>query len=181
MKKITLLLSLIAWTAPVAASTLPQADFNGLHLGLGSSPGISLELALTEHLALGGAAALPLFFGAFGFTRYEGHLSYRFLKQEQVDVSLLLGVFGDLNSSGRTELDLSPLGLALGLGITWHLSPELSVRANIVPGIGFPKSTGWGLFPPAGGVEVGYHPVPSLEVTAGFNGNGDILGFNFRF
>lgn len=166
-------------TPQVGASTLPQADFHGLHLGLGSSPGLSLELALSDHLAIGGATALPIFLG--GVTRYEGHLSYRLLQHQQVDVSLLFSIFGDLNTFGRSDLELAPVGLAAGLGIAWHLTPELNIRVNIVPGLTFPKSTTWGLFPPAGGLEVGYHPLPELEVTAGLNGNGDILGFNFRF
>ncbi|PIQ27843.1 hypothetical protein COW36_08495 [bacterium (Candidatus Blackallbacteria) CG17_big_fil_post_rev_8_21_14_2_50_48_46] len=183
MKKYTLaLLSLFCFIAvPVQASTMPQADFSGFKLGLGTSPGFSLDFALAENFSLGGSVAMPFFYGAFGFTRYDGHLNYRFMNNESMDVSVILGVFGDINTSQREDLKLSPVGIQFGLGVAYHFNEQFSLRVNIVPGVAFPNSTGWGLFPPGGGIEVGYHPIPQLEVTGGFNGNGDIFGFNYRF
>lgn len=163
------------------ASTLPGADIADLRLGLGSSPGVALQIPLGEQLQLGGSAALPFFYGAFGFTRYDVHLSYRLIQSDKLSVSAILGVFGDLNTSQRTDLKLSPFGIEAGVGIAYKINEYFTARVNIVPGLGFPNSTGWGLFPPAGGIEVAYHPVPELEVSAGFNGNSDILGFNYRF
>ena len=172
---------LAALTTQAHASSLPQADFGGLHLGLGSGPSASLEFGLSPQLALGGAIASPLLLGGLGVARYEGHVSYRLLSSEAVDVAVIAGAFGDLNLAQRADLSLSPFGLELGLGIAWHVTKLISVRVNIVPGLSFPKASSLGLFPPAGGIEVGYHPIPALEVTAGFNGNGDLFGFNYRF
>ncbi len=182
MKYLLLIFPLLAClTAPARASSLPQADFQGLHFGLGSGPSASLEVALSPQLGLGGAIASPLLFGGLGVARYEGHLSYRLLSSQAVDVAVIAGAFGDLNLSQRADLSLSPFGLELGLGIAWHVSKLLSVRVNIVPALPFSQAASLGLFPPAGGVEVGYHPIPALEVTVGFNGNGDLFGFNYRF
>ncbi|MGE3727215.1 MAG: hypothetical protein AB7I41_16775 [Candidatus Sericytochromatia bacterium] len=140
-----------------------------------------MQIPLGEHLNLGGSAALPFFYGAFGFTRYDAHLSYRLIQSENLSVAAILGVFGDINTSQRTDLKLSPFGIQAGVGIAYKINELFTARVNIVPGLGFPNSTGWGLFPPAGGVEVAYHPLPQLEVSVGFNGNSDILGFNYSF
>jgi hypothetical protein len=163
------------------ASTLPISDFTHLRLGLGSGPGLSVQVPVLENLSLGGSFAQPLIYGNFGFTRYDAHLNFRLLQNETLSVSAILGVFGDVNTSQREGLKLSPFGIEAGVAIAYRINELFTARVNIVPGLAFPNSTGWGLFPPAGGIEVAYHPFPHLEFTAGFNGNVDILGCNYTF
>jgi hypothetical protein len=178
---ITTVLSLGLCLSQAQASTMPGADIQKLRLGLGTAPGVALQIPLAENFNLGGSAAMPFFYGAFGFTRYDAHLSYRLIQTENLSVAGIIGVFGDINTSQRTDLKLSPFGIQAGVGIAYKINAFFTARVNIVPGLGFPNSTGWGLFPPAGGVEVAYHPLPQLEITAGFNGNSDIFGVNYSF
>lgn len=175
------LVSLSIFLPPAQASTLPGADIQKLRLGLGTAPGAAIQIPLTDNLNLGGSGAMPFFYGAFGFTRYDAHLSYRMIQTDTLSVAAILGVFGDINTSQRTDLKLSPFGIEAGVAIAYKINEFFTARVNIVPGLGFPNSTGWGLFPPAGGIEVAYHPLPHLEITAGFNGNSDIFGFNYSF
>ncbi len=176
------LLSLsLSWSAPLWASSLPKADLDRHTISLGTAPSLSGEFVVNSKWGLGLSAATPFFYGDFGFVRYSLDTSYQIFRNDNLYLRGIVGVFGDLDPLQRSGLSLSPFGIQGGIGLAYGFSPEWTGRLNFVAGIAFPKSTGWGLFPPAGGIELAYHPVNHYEVSIGFNGNGDILALRYLF
>lgn len=163
------------------ASTLPKADLKRHFISLGSAPSIGGEISLSPEWAIGASTAFPIFYSNFGFLRYGAHTSYQVLQADQLTIRLLAGVFGDLNTPLGQELQLSPIGVQAGLIGAYQFNQWFTGRINFVAGIGFPRSTGFGLFPPGGGLELAFHPFPQFEACLGFNGNGDIVSLRFNY
>lgn len=166
---------------PAQASSLPKADLQGHAVSLGTAPSLGLEFSLTPNWAIGSSAALPFFYGNFGFIRYQLHSSAELLHRDNLYIRGIVGVFGDIDLLQRQDLQLSPVGLEAGIGLAYRFNELFTGRLNMVAGIGFPYSTGWGLFPPGGGIEFAFHPFPEFEASIGFNGNGDILAIRYLF
>lgn len=172
----------VTWLAsPAAASSMPKADLSGNTLSMGSAPSLALDMSLTPQWALGFSTAMPFYYGAFGFLRYDVRSTYALLQTDSLTVRGVFGVFGDLDPWQRETLQLSPIGLEAGMSLAYRMHPLVMLRVNFVAGIGFPRSTGWGLFPPGGGIELAFKPFEQFEVTAGFNGNGDIFAVRYLF
>lgn len=160
---------------------MPKADISGHYIALGSAPALGGEFVLNQNLSMGASAALPILYSNFGFVRYDLHGTFKVLQEDRLTLRLLGGVFGDLNTPLGQELQLSPVGIQAGLIGAYRFNEMFTGRINFVAGIGFPRSTGFGLFPPGGGVEVAFHPRPEFELCLGFNGNGDILSLRYNF
>jgi hypothetical protein len=181
----TLLVGLLLLLCPLTAtaSTLPKIDVPSSSLSLGSAPALALDLALSPQGTLGASFAAPFYYGSnFGITRYDIRYMHRFVSQDRFFVGGIVGIYGDVDFFRNSGLPLSALGLELGIAIAYRFTDELTGRVNIVPGIGFLQSNGgFGLFPPAGGLELAWRFSPSLEGTLGLNGNGDIAGLRLIF
>jgi hypothetical protein len=181
----TLLAGLLLLISPLSAtaSTLPKVDAPSSSLSLGSAPALGLDIALGTQSTLGASFAAPFYYGSnFGITRYDVRYVHRFVNQENFSVGGIVGVYGDIDFFRNSGLPLSGLGLELGIAIAYRFTDQLTGRVNIVPGIGFLQSNGgFGLFPPAGGLELAWRFSPNLEGSLGFNGNGDIAGLRLIF
>jgi len=169
------------WSAPAMASSLPKADLDRHSISLGSAPSLSGQFVFSSKWGLNLSAATPFYYGSFGFVRYSLDTNYQFYRNDKLYLRGILGVFGDVDPLQRPDLELSSFGIQGGVGLAYRFTPEWTGRLNFVAGIAFPKSTGWGLFPPGGGIEVAYHPSNHYEVSLGFNGNGDILAIRYLF
>lgn len=167
---------------PAFASSMPKADLRGKNsITLGSAPSLAMELSLNNNWAFGGSIAAPILFEVKGFVRYSLHTSYTFLETDSFVVRGLIGTFGDLDYLQRSDLQLPPIGIQAGIEMSYQINQWVIARANFVPGIGIPQSKGYGLFPPAGGVEAAFRPFNNFEASLGLNGNGDILALRYLF
>lgn len=169
--------------APMAqASSMPKADLKGQNsLTIGSAPSLATEFSASNKWAFGGSVAIPVLYNANEFIRYNLYTSYTFLEADALTVRGLIGVFGNLNYLQKPDVKPSYFGAQAGIAVAYQINQWIIARANFVPGIGIPFSTGLGLFPPAGGVEVGFRPFVNFEASLGLNGNGDILALRYLF
>jgi len=175
-------LCLIALSPDLAsASSMPKADLKGHTVVLGSAPSLSADFSLDPKWSAGFSVATPFYYGVFGFLRYDVRSAYTLLQTENLTMRGVVGIFGDLDPLSRETLQLSPVGIEAGMSLAYHINELVTARVNFVAGIGFPRSTGWGLFPPGGGFEVAFHPVEQFEASVGFNGNGDIFSLRYLF
>lgn len=172
----------LAWSPSAQASSMPKADLKGKHsISLGSAPSLGLEFSLSPKWALGAAVGMPLFYEVSGFLRYNFYSSYTFLEADALTVRGLVGAFGDVDLYQRADVQLSNFGVEAGIAVAYQINQWVTARANVVPGLAFPYSTGFGLFTPSGGVEVAYRPFDNFEATLGLNGNGDIFALRYLF
>lgn len=165
----------------VMASSLPKGDADRSSISIGSAPSLSVDVALNPQLMVGASAGIPLLYDGLGFLRYDVRTSYLLLHKESLYIRAIGGAFGDINLRTEVERELSPFGIEAGIAVAYHFSPSFIGRVNIVAGIGFPRSTGLGLFAPSGGIEVAFRPTENTEWIAGFNGNSDLLSFRYLF
>ncbi len=168
-------------TGQALASSLPKADADRSSVSLGSAPSMAVDVAITPELMVGAAAGIPLLYDGLGFLRYDVRSSYALLEKDGLFIRAIGGVFGDINLRTSVERELSPVGIEAGIGVAYHFNEQFIGRVNIVAGIAFPRSTGFGLFAPSGGIEVAYRPQENLELIAGFNGNSDLLSVRYLF
>ncbi|PIQ27844.1 hypothetical protein COW36_08500 [bacterium (Candidatus Blackallbacteria) CG17_big_fil_post_rev_8_21_14_2_50_48_46] len=184
MRRYLILLSLFALSSPVQASSLPGADAQKWVLGSGSAPALGLEFPFQDRIRLGAGGAVPFYYGAqFGISRYYAHMQYLMLANDGFYISGLAGVFGELNLPGHTlSEEISPIGIEMGACFSYLFSEQLRLRLNLIPGfyLTLPPN-GWTFLSPASGFEVAWRPWAPLEISLGFNGNGDILGLNGIF
>ena len=173
--------SLSVFSAPAQASSLPKADQRGHSFSLGTAPSLAAEFSLSPQWAMGASMAMPFYYGSFGFIRYDLRTSYTLLQNSGLTLRGIAGIFGDVDTQQRQDLILAPIGIEAGIGLSYQINEWFTGRVNIVAGIGFPRSSGWGLFPPAGGIEIGFRPYDNFEATVGFNGNGDILSIRYLY
>lgn len=175
-------LSFSLMTPLAQASSLPKADQNGQNsLSLGTAPSLAIDFSFSPHWTAGASVAMPFYYGSFGFLRYDVRTSYTLLNNEGLTIRGVAGVFGDVDLQQRSDLLLAPIGLEAGIALAYQINQWFTGRVNIVAGIGFPRSSGWGLFPPAGGIELAFRPYDNFEATVGFNGNGDILSIRYLY
>lgn len=173
---------LLAWTclmAPAQASSMPGADRPRTRLNLGSAPSLGLDWRLDERMALGLNVAAPFyFFSNFGTTRYSLHGVYQLMNNNGAYMALVMGFYGDLYFP---ELSRYPqIAVQGGAAFAYDLNRDWTLRLNIVPGIALQlPPEGWLFFPPAGGVELAWHPGSHFEMSLGYNGNGDILALSW--
>ncbi|MGV3524762.1 MAG: hypothetical protein ACO1RX_11070 [Candidatus Sericytochromatia bacterium] len=166
---------------PAQASSLPKADLSRSSVALGTGPSLALDLALTPTWSLGGTLAMPLFYSLPGVVRYDLRTTALLFEQQGLSLRGVFGGFGSLDPYQRPDTQLSPFGVEAGLAVSYQISDWVTARLNVVGGIGFPYSLGFGLFPPAGGIELAFRPFDYFEATVGFNGNGDILSARYLF
>ena len=174
------LLSLLL-PSPALASSMPAADRVANHIALASGPALAAEWNLAPRWTIGASLATPWYFWQdFGSLRYGTFGMVQLLEIDGFFIAGIVGLYGDLNFG---DLDrYAPLGLQLGAAFAYQLNPKLTLRLNLVPGVSLRlPPNGWVIFPPAGGAEIAWRWSPNLEVTAGYNGNGDILGLNWIF
>ncbi|MEZ0369683.1 MAG: hypothetical protein ACAI44_11415, partial [Candidatus Sericytochromatia bacterium] len=150
-------------------------------ISLGTAPSLALDFAFTPEASVGLALAMPFYFGSFGFVRYDLRAGYTLLHQGPLTVRGLVGFYGDVAVIGDQSIQLAPFGFEAGLGLSYRFLSWFTGRLNIAAGIGFPRSTGLGLFPPIGGIELAFQPYQHFEASVGFNGNGDILSLRYLF
>lgn len=181
LQALPLLTILSLCAMPATASSLPKADQTTHSISLGTAPSLAAEFAFGPQVSGGLSLAMPFYLGSFGFVRYDLHGGYTFLRSGGLTVRGLVGVFGDVDVMNRPELKLSPFGLEAGLALSYRFYSWFTGRVNIAAGIGFPRSTGLGLFPPIGGIELAFQPYEHFEASVGFNGNGDILAVRYLF
>ncbi|MGV3524763.1 MAG: hypothetical protein ACO1RX_11075 [Candidatus Sericytochromatia bacterium] len=175
----TLLLLLLG--LPAQASTMPAADRLQSGLSLSSGPAGGAAWQIAERGQLGLSAAVPFYyFSDFGTQRYGAYGLYQLFYQDGFFIAGVAGVYGDLF---WPDLDrYATVGLQMGAAFAYQLNRQLTLRVNIVPGVSLRlPPTGWVVVPPAGGVEISWRSAANLEWTAGYNGNGDILGVNWLF
>ncbi len=185
--------ALVMTQTPALASSLPGADYGerpvlgvGLGAGLGWRPGGSLAVTwpVLDQLAVGGALASTF---AGGVT-FDVRGVYRFVEGSREGPAIagivgLWGAAGGLGPDPRFTMGV-PLAPAIGFGLAYSPLDKLAIRLNLAYSPFFAYGTealGFIGGPPSTGVEAGYQLAPGLEVTAGLNGNGDILGFSYRF
>lgn len=184
---------LILAPAPARASSLPGVDFGdrpvlsvGLGTGLGWRPGGSLAVTwpLGEQLAVSGALASTFAGGA----TFDLRGIYRFVEgsREGPAIAGILGLWGAAGGVGpdpRFTMGV-PLAPAVGFGLAYSPLDRLALRLNLAYSPFFAYGTealGFIGGPPSTGIEAGYTLMPGLELTAGLNGNGDLLGFSYLF
>ncbi|MBF2054566.1 MAG: hypothetical protein IGS03_14065 [Candidatus Sericytochromatia bacterium] len=167
--------------APAAASSMPKADLSGHSVSLGSAPSLAADVSLSPQWSLGFSTAMPFYYEAFGFFRYDLRSTYTLLQTENLVMRGVLGIFGDLDPFQREDFPLAPIGLEAGMSLAYQMHPMVVLRVNFVAGIGFSRSERWGLFPPGGGIELAFQPFEQFEASAGFNGNGDIFALRYLF
>ena len=136
-----LLLSLCALPLNATASSLPKADAERSSVSIGSAPSLAVDVAITPHLMVGGAAGIPLLYDGLGFLRYDLRTSYLLLQKENLYIRAIGGTFGDINLRTEVERELSPFGIEAGIAVAYHFNEHFIGRVNIVAGIGFPKSS----------------------------------------
>jgi hypothetical protein len=176
-----LLLFLCVFPLKATASSLPKADADRSSISLGSAPSLALDIAINPSWMVGAAAGIPLLYDGIGFLRYDLRTSYLLLQKENLYIRAIGGTFGDINLRTSVERELSPFGIEAGIAIAYHFNEYFIGRVNIVAGIGFPRSTGLGLFAPSGGIELAFKPTENIEAIVGFNGNSDLLSVRYLF
>lgn len=181
MRTRLLLLLYLCMIQPVQASTLPGADSQGILWRVGSGPGFGLDIPLFTRTRLSGSLALPWYQDLkLGIGRYGLHVQFELLNRDGFYISGLAGLFGEINLSKNPQASaLSPLGIQMGAGFAYLLHESLRLRLSVVPGFYLLlPPVGWTLLGPGTGLEVGWRPWQNVELTLGWNGNGDILGLN---
>lgn len=175
------------------ASSLPAADFGerpvlgvGLGTGLGWRPGGSLAVTwpLMDQIALGGALASTF----TGGVTYDVRGVYRFVEGSREGPSIagivgLWGAAGGIGPDPRFTMGV-PLAPSIGFGLAYSPLDKLALRLNLAYSPFFAYGTetlGFIGGPPSTGIEAAYVLMPGFEVTAGLNGNGDILGCSYLF
>lgn len=185
-----LALALTVVLAPVAAaSSLPKVDF-------GEKPLFGFGLGINQLLRTGGSLSLDVPFGSTmllggsvatnmdGSINYDVRGLYRLIEggREGPTIAGMVGLWGAPGTANfQLPGSVAPL---LGFGLAYPATDKIDVRLNLVYSPFFTYTTEFLTFiggPPTSGVEVGYQLTPTLEVTLGVNGRGDILGANMTF
>jgi len=174
-------LSLLGAGSPAQAAGLPGADRSRSQLSLGSGPSLGVSWQAFERFEFGAGVAAPFYFGPdFGTLRYSLYSQYQLLNQDGFYMGVIAGIYGDLHLPEISRY--SAVGLQFGATLAYDLNRDLTLRLNIVPGISLLiPPEGWIFFPPVGGVALAWRPLPQLETSLGFNGNGDILAASWLF
>ena len=166
-----LALAVVALATPADASSMPRADFASrpyLGLGLGNGVSVSFDAPLNANMSLGGSLGT-----GFIYSRVS-NLDVRFLYKllhggtQRPTVALLVGAQG--SGAGFGIGGFEPM---VGVGLAYGLTPQLTLRGNIVAGV-----SSRGVIGPSG-IELGYKFSPTLEGTIGPNGRGDFIGLKF--
>jgi len=179
---IGIILSLIS--LPVYASSLPDADIKQ-KIGIGTGVSFSADFKIDSRVSLGGSIASPLYQGLFNYGRYDIRLLYKFLDQNKLSISGLVGVTG--NPSFNPKYYGYPVGGELGLAFAYQFTPQLAGRLNLVGVAPFNNSNAnwngywYGYSGAPSGIELAYKLNSNVELTLGANGQGDVLGLNFAF
>jgi hypothetical protein len=176
-----------------AASSLPAADVGdrpklglGVGAGFGWRPGgsVAVDWPVTDGVAVGGALASTFTGGA----TFDLRGVYRFVEGSREGPSIagivgLWGATGGLGPDPRFTLGV-PIAPSIGFGLAYSPLDKLALRLNLAYSPFFAYGTetlGFIGGPPSTGIEAAYALGPGLEVTAGLNGNGDILGVSYLF
>ena len=184
MRSLCLALACWLWGLSAQASSLPAADLRQLKLSLGSGPSFSVQRPWPTGLSLGGSLALPWYYGQeLSIGRYDLHAQYPLLREPDFMISALAGVFGELNlRSSATTQEISPIGIEMGACFSYLFSEQWRIRLNLVPGFYLTlPPIGWTFLGSASGFELAWRPLSQLELTLGFNGNGDLFALSTLF
>lgn len=154
--------------ASAQASTLPRADFDRrpvLALGGGQALGISFDTPLNSNWSVGAALGSRAFVGA----RVEFRSLYRLIGLEPQAMYQLAWMAG-AQAAGPAFGRLDTVAPLLGVVGAYQPLPQWVLRASLAGA--YPSSEPWR----ASGIELSYRYSPSLELTVGYNGRGDVLG-----
>jgi hypothetical protein len=175
-------LSLLSSFLPANASTLPPADLESTSIGVGLiSTGLSIDVPLGSKVFTGLSVALPVFYpgNLFGTLRYNFYGAYQLIKEKDSNLSFagILGLWGDRNFV-RTDFSNTIIALQLGFAVAYKVNDLFLARINLVAAL---PASEYGIIAPAAGFELVYTPSKNLELSAGLNGQGDILGARWKF
>lgn len=168
-------------SAPAYASSLPDADITQ-KIGIGTGPSVSFDFRVNPKTSLGVSIGSPFYRGFFLSGSYDLRLLHKFVDQNKLAVSGLIGLAGDQAFSNL--LGSAPIGVEAGIALSYQFIPKLTGRLNIVGTIPIYRSGAINYFSyvaPASGIEIGYKFSPNIEATLGGNGQGDVLGLNIIF
>jgi hypothetical protein len=187
-----ILLTVTASRSAMASSLPAMPEDARPVIGMGLGPSLSVDWRLFEPLSLGISAGMTLFdatsfrfdTSTFGLVRYDlrGVYLLRDGGATNVSISLIAGLWGDTSFLRQTVEGL-PFGLQGGIALSYPFLTNLVGRINFVAGYPFfPSPSGFfsGLFAPAAGLEIAYYVSPSLELTFGYNGQGDVFGLRWH-
>lgn len=157
---------------PAHASSMPRADFGSrpyLGLGLGNGVSLSFDAPLNRDMSLG--ASLGTGFVYSRASSVDVRFLYKLLHggAQRPFVDLLVGVQG-----GGVGFALGGFEPMVGVGLAYAFTPQLTLRGNIVAGLGSRNVIG------PSGIELGYKFSSTLEGTIGGNGRGDFIGLKFN-
>ena len=154
-------------------------------VGIGIGPSASIDWRFAPGMSLGVSSAVTVWDpSAFGVIRYDlrGMYLLRDGGATNVTISAVAGLWGD-TSFLRQPVEGWPFGIEGGIALASPFLPQLIGRVNFVAGYQFfssPLGVNPGYFPPAAGLELAYYPSPDLELTIGYNGQGDIVGLRWH-
>ncbi len=164
------------------ASTLTPVDLKTPSLGISFiSPSLSFDFPITANLFTGISSSLPIYypFEFFGTIRYELHFVYQLIKEKDSNLSFgaIAGVWGDHNFT-QSKFSKTLISLQLGFGVSYKFTEQLNGRINFVAAL---PASQYGILAPSAGFELVYCPTSNLELSAGINGQGDLLGARWKF
>ena len=144
----------------------------------------ALTWPVIDQLAVGAAVASTFTGGA----TFDLRGVYRFVEgsREGPAIAGIVGLWGAAGGVGpdpRFTMGV-PLAPAIGFGLAYSPLDKLAIRLNLAYSPFFAYGTetlGFIGGPPSTGIEAAYALSPGFEVTAGLNGNGDILGLAYHF
>lgn len=172
-------LALLLTPGLALASALPDADPDGMVLGLGLAPSLSLDLPAGQG-SLGFSMGMPWY--RYQYRGFLPYLEARYvlplsgIKTPNLSMAVLIGVLGSTDSDDWYWFGL-PLGPELGLLLDYQFTPELRGRLNLVAGLG--PTWWWGdrsFGSPSAGIELGYAFTPAFEGTLTLGEYGSFIG-----
>jgi len=174
------------FSVPCFASSLPGAELSGNIWGIGMPVSLSADFKINPKMTVGLSVGLPIYhYQTFGIGRYDLRFMYLFSNENSLSIAGIIGAWGDTDIlRPDTGNHYSPIGLEIGLALSYPFTSKLTGRLNIVAGLpllAWGGQSAFGYFPPAGGIELGYKFSDSIEGTIGVTGQGDLLGLRIGF
>lgn len=178
------LLATAALSPKAEASSMPKADEATMSGSIALGPSAGGDKFISDKISIGGSIAYPVSRTGFNFgitpAGYEGRVMYRILQEGDFSLNALVGAYGSVNPAAIGSSNF--LNVEAGVAMAYKITPELTARVNIVPGINvlnFGGAFGLNNAAPSSGAEIAYKFSPTMEGTLGWNGNWDVLGLRF--
>lgn len=171
-------------STPCVASSLPGAEISTNILGIGVPVSLSADFKINPKMSMGCSLGLPIYhYKSYGIGRYDLRVLYLFSNENNLSIAGVIGAWGDTDILRPTPgSNYSPIGIEIGLALSYPFTPKLTGRLNIVGGLPLlGVQNVFGYFPPAGGIELGYKFSDTIEGTVGVTGQGDFIGLRIGF